>query len=295
MSVSQSSLRSLPFALEIESRLARVTGLPSRLEQPNLPAAREAVAVFRDCYRVLSAHAHLGKATVLAVEHEALYRSFDAFLALRSGETTWTASLLLEVWTSRILVEVGSLTEFRDETLAFVSALLREAESLRAPLLETLGEVSGNLADRLKSLSEAARSLIGSRDYTEWLLVFNQAVEQVVAPDLGIDEARSALRSLMTRLELSQDDLGRMFGVSGETIRRWERGSTAIPADRRSAILAAESSLRRLQDLFRPGRLPTVVRRAAEAFDGDTALEWILRGRIADVADRYEVALVCQG
>jgi transcriptional regulator with XRE-family HTH domain len=120
-------------------------------------------------------------------------------------------------------------------------------------------------------------------------------VEQIVAPDLGADQARTALRSLMTRLELSQDDLGRAFGVSGESVRRWERGATSIPAERRSEILAAEAGLRRLQDLFRPERLPSAIRRPAELFDGDSALEWILRGRIEEVADHYETALLYQG
>jgi hypothetical protein len=40
--------------------------------------------------------------------------------------------------------------------------------------------------------------------------------------------------------------------------------------------------------------LPTGIRRPAELFDGETALAWILRGRIAEVADRYETALLYQ-
>lgn len=110
----------------------------------------------------------------------------------------------------------------------------------------------------------------------------------------GTESVRAALRALMTGLELSQDDVGRMLGVSGETIRPWHRGATGIPAESLTAILAAEAGLRRLQNLFPAERLAVVVRRPVEIFDGESALDWILRGRIAAVADRYETVLLYQ-
>lgn len=294
MSAPQAALQPRPLAQEIEKRLVLRSGLRRRLEHPNLPAAREAAAAFRECFGSLAAHLDLDDALARAVEHDALYGSFEALLAFRSGEPALTASLLLKVWASRALAEVLSGEKLEGEELTLAGTIYQELESLRSPLGETGRTASGTLTDPLDSLAKAARSLAGPGQYTEWLVLFHQAVEQLVAPDLGADQARTALRSLMSRLELSQDDLGRMLGVSGETIRRWERGSTGIPADRRSEILVTESALRRLQDLFRPERLPTVVRRPAELFDGETALEWILRGRIAEVADRYETALLYQ-
>ena len=71
----------------------------------------------------------------------------------------------------------------------------------------------------------------------EWHLLYNQAIEQVIALESETEPVRTALRALMTRLELSQDDLGRMLGVSGETVRRWERGATGIPAERVLVII----------------------------------------------------------
>ena len=115
-----------------------------------------------------------------------------------------------------------------------------------------------------------------------------------MAEQLGTGRARVALRSLMAHLDLGQDDLGRMFGVSGETIRRWEHSQSRISTAQEARILA-EAALRRLLDLFRPERLAAAVRRPAELFAGDTAHEWILRGRIVDVAERYETALSYQG
>lgn len=270
---------------ELEGRLTRTGDLSRRLREPSLPAVRASAAVFQLCLRSLAAHAQLPGGVSRAVEHEVLYRSFDSFLAFRAGELARAAALILQLWVATLSVvieqqrvgERDRLSLVEEDALHFARSLLREIE--RPP----------------RARPSSGWTLPGGHGESELLVLFHQAVEQVVAPELGAEQGRAALRSLMTRLELGQDDLGRMFGVSGETIRRWERGSAGIPAERRATILAAESGLRRLQDLFRAERLPTVVRRPAELFDGETALAWILRGRIGDVADRYEKTLLYQG
>lgn len=105
---------------------------------------------------------------------------------------------------------------------------------------------------------------------------------------------REMLRRVSACLGLSFDDIGRMLNVSGETARRWERGISRIPSDALAALELVNSALNRLTRLFLPQRLPEVVRRKADLFDGSQALDWILRGRIAEVADRYEQALSYQ-
>ena len=108
-------------------------------------------------------------------------------------------------------------------------------------------------------------------------------------------EARLALDRLMLRLSLSQDEAARMLGVSGETVRRWQRGAVKIPMPRAAQLLSMGEALDRLLALFQPERLALAIRRPAELFDGERALDWILRGRIADAAGRYEIALSYQG
>lgn len=267
-----------PLSEKIQRRLELEGDLPARLQRPNLPAARELAAVFWECLHTLSTGAELEAALARAIDFEALYGSFDAFLAFRAKNTAVTASALVEVWTSTSLTELRAMGEAQ-------AAML---ESLRRYDFEA---VQADLAESVSSLGKGVEDIF---ERQEWLVVFHQAVEQIVTSELGGDQARTALRGVMGRLELSQDDVGRIFGVSGETIRRWERGVTSIPAQRRGEILDVESALRRLQDLFRPDRLPTVIRRPARLFDDETALEWILRGRIAEVADRYEDALLYQ-
>lgn len=138
------------------------------------------------------------------------------------------------------------------------------------------------------------KPLLPDEDESELLSVFNAAVSAILRAEANETEGRSTLRRLATYLGLSQDELGRMFGVSGETIRRWERGHHRIPSGKLAELVTANENLTRLLELFRPERLPQAIRRKAELFGGETALDWILRGRIADVVDRYEMALAYQ-
>ncbi len=118
-------------------------------------------------------------------------------------------------------------------------------------------------------------------------------LDSVVA-ETGVSVGRLAIEKLMGGLSLSQDQLGRMLGVSGETVRRWKTGATGIPLSQVAELTAAESALDRLLRIFRRERLPLAIRRKAELFGGRQALDWILDGRIAEVADRYEAGLAYQ-
>lgn len=108
------------------------------------------------------------------------------------------------------------------------------------------------------------------------------------------EKAQMTVRLLMRHLDLSFDQLGRMLGVTGETVRRWSQGSHPVPSDRLGQLAAAQAALDRLLSIFRPEALPAVIRRKVELFDGKTALDWILRGRINEVADRHESTLSYQ-
>jgi hypothetical protein len=121
------------------------------------------------------------------------------------------------------------------------------------------------------------------------LALFSFESEETVSND-----GQKVLRELMVTLKISFDDLGKMFKVSGETVRRWENGANAIPVDKTATILSTRAPLDKLLQIFQPERLSVVIRRHSDLFDGERALDWILRGRISGVARRYEVALSYQ-
>lgn len=107
-------------------------------------------------------------------------------------------------------------------------------------------------------------------------------------------EGQLTLRRLATSLDLSLDELGRMLGTSGDSVQRWERGLASVPGTQLRMLTRANDALNRLLALFSPERLPLVIRRPTELFDGEPALDWILRGHIQEVADRYERAFSYQ-
>jgi hypothetical protein len=109
--------------------------------------------------------------------------------------------------------------------------------------------------------------------------------------ELKREKACAVLRALGENLGLSAEDLGTMFGVTGETAGAWQDGAMEIPETTFAKMIAAQTALDRMLWLFRPERLPQVIRRRAEAFDGERALDWILDGRIAEVAERYDTGL----
>lgn len=131
-------------------------------------------------------------------------------------------------------------------------------------------------------------------DESTWedlLLEYEAIVCQRLIRNERQDQGRDVLQQLKRELDVSFDDLGRPFGVNGETVRRWMQGRTPIPSERLAAISQAGSTHGRIRSHFRPERIAMVVRRPADVFDGDSALDWILGGRMEEVADRYDDGL----
>lgn len=139
-----------------------------------------------------------------------------------------------------------------------------------------------------------ASARLSPEDLAELVALWPLAVAELVLADGAQARGRSALRRLMVHLGVSQNDLGRMLGTTGETVRRWEARAVRMPEERIAELTAAESVLGRLLALLKPEHLRQAIRRKAELFDGERALDWILRGRLADVAHRYELALAYQ-
>lgn len=191
-------------------------------------------------------------------------------------------------------VEVPSLLVVQDSFSALLAWLTDRERSFRvvvdrwADLLGATREVAQSMEPLLRASQFAHEQLV------EVQATFQLAMEELLRAESGAEKARLAVRSVMSHLDLSYDEVGRMFNVSGETVRRWSQGSHAVPSGRVGQLAAAQAALDRLLGIFRPEAFPGVIRRRTELFDGETALDWILRGRIDEVADRYESTLSYQ-
>jgi len=260
-----------PAPLNTEQFLANLRALlgPAALllpASPDMADIRQLVRNLDDCLATVNEIAGLEGTMETLVRHTTLQACFPALRLFHRGDPEAGLRFLLLEW-------------------AQASAALGLPRSLTGLLFEE-SEVITTLTQPLP-------------DHTEYelLAAFNTAVSALLRETEGQSRGRGAIRRLMAHLDLSFDQVGRALGVSGETVRRWERGkgSHEIPTERMADLLSAEAALDRLLEVFRAERLAIVVRRQAELFSGESALDWIFRGRIGEVADRYEVALAYQG
>ena len=183
----------------IMARLAAAPDLPDRLAQPNLPAVRQAAALFYDCLRELDRPGAIDTPVAVA---RALVGAVDGLRALRERRLADAASHLLASWLDQGTVGDRMTTDAGSSTYG------------PAP------DVALEIAEAAARAAQAPWPRSQPLDDPEWLLTYHLACEQLMAEHLGAGRARVALRSLMAHLNLSQDDLGRMFGVSSETVRR---------------------------------------------------------------------------
>jgi transcriptional regulator with XRE-family HTH domain len=229
----------------------------------DLGMVREFVRLLDQCFGELNRAAGIEDEQDALIRRSALQGSFPVLVFQRSGEGEFAASFLVETWR-------------------------RTAETFGALLP----------LDWPQEVAEAATPYCAFEPAPvtqELLPMFQIAVFELFRDASSQAHGREILRRLMVLLGLSYDQLGRAFSVSGETVRRWERGSHPIPDERLPDLAQADAALSRLLEIFRAERLLQGVRRKAELFEGETALDWILRGRIGDVAGRYETALAYQG
>lgn len=77
--------------------------------------------------------------------------------------------------------------------------------------------------------------------------------------------------------ELSETELGRLFGVSRQAVGQWrDRG---VPSKRMAKVATVASIADLLRHRLRPERIPGIARRPAAAYGGLSMLEMIGRDR----------------
>lgn len=238
-----------------ETVLKLLSATPEETLAADLSSVHGFVDTLRECVRELNEAAQIEESLAGLVGDSVTQGAYPVLYLARRGDLKRASRLLVSIW----------------------KTTLEALEQATEPVVPEEGDKPRALEAEL-----------------EYLSALNVAVSEGLHLEVNQAEARNMLRQLTGDLELSLDELGRMFDVSGETVRRWERGTHRIPTRRIAKLISAGRSLSRLHQMFRPNRLPQVIRREAELFSGERALDWILRGRHADVVDRYENALMYQ-
>src|SRR5262249_263738 len=91
------------------------------------------------------------------------------------------------------------------------------------------------------------------------------------------------LRRAMELFELDRTELATRFGVRRQGVEQWERRN--VPAERRGKLAAMVAVGELLARRLRPGLLPGVARRVAQAYQGLTMLEMIRLDRHDDLLE----------
>lgn len=104
---------------------------------------------------------------------------------------------------------------------------------------------------------------------------------------MGMDPSLPLVR-LRTVLGLNRTELARLFGVRRQAVDQWS--AHGVPADRQEKLATLGAIADLLEAKLKADRIPGVVRRAAPAFDGRSALEAIAAGDQDAVLDELRDA-----
>ncbi len=257
-------------AASLEGLLKEVpvpTPVTTEATPPNLAAARACVAWMSGAIFRLNRAVGVEAWTSVLVQDLVLSSASQAAVFWRHGWSDHARKSLLHSWIDQSLVfEPGwtQLCEHRDRLVS-------------------------------DQLGPTGIRLEGSERDREFLLVFGLAVAEKLGADQAESHARQSLRQLISRLALSIEDMAQLLGVPADAVEQWESGRVAIPMDAQALLGRANHALSRLLATFRPERLPELIRREVDLFDGRSAYDWIRQGRIEEVADRYDAAFAYQG
>jgi transcriptional regulator with XRE-family HTH domain len=165
------------------------------------------------------------------------------------------------------------------------AAIIRGAEGALNGWCESFGLGAGMLAATVAAMREISGcepgvvapsgiSALGAGDRSlEWRVAVLDAIRGRLEP----------LERIRTALELSETELGSLFGVSRQAVSQWrEKG---IPATRAEAVAHILQTVDLLDRKLASGRLPLVARRPADRLGGRS----ILQALAADPQGTHEI------
>ncbi len=105
--------------------------------------------------------------------------------------------------------------------------------------------------------------------------------------DEDLAEISRKIARIRKYLNLNYEEFGQMIGTSGLTVWNLERGYLPLNPYKEK-INEIYDNLMHLLKFFVPKKLASAIRRPAPIFNGERALDWILRGEFSEVVKKYE-------
>ncbi len=96
------------------------------------------------------------------------------------------------------------------------------------------------------------------------------------------------MHRIVDGLDLTSQDVSSMFSVTMPAARKLIDGQWAeVKTEDAVRIYETYDAYRLMQNYFKIQSIPDIIRRNANLFNGETALHWIKKGKIVDVALDY--------
>lgn len=164
---------------------------------------------------------------------------------------------------------------------ALASTLVLEAEALEAPFsswITAAGDVGvGTCAALIQKVRELLPGFHPIALNEHALPHWEQTEVQIRAFRRHVSSALGETDSLLERIravfDLSLTELGGLFGVTRQAVTQWLE--SGIPEDRLTKVATVAAIADLLDYRLRSERIPGIVRKAASAYEGRTALEMI--------------------
>jgi hypothetical protein len=93
---------------------------------------------------------------------------------------------------------------------------------------------------------------------------------------------------LQEAFELSKTEFGELFGVSRQAVDGWIEAG--VPGDRQEKLSVMLSLVDLLERKLKPGRLPGIARRPANAYGGETMLALIRDDRHSELLEKVRAS-----
>lgn len=180
--------------------------------------------------------------------------------------------------------------EAEDPGLATITFRVIDSEPDLATFLVSKHKALATTRVVSPSIVASTETWVGTHEYVLVWPSVTDATGQLVTDSA----AATRIRRLRDAFGISSSDVAKIIGTASDLVDDVESGRSKLPATYNAKLTDASRALDRLLAIFRRDRLASVIRRPARAFGGQTPLEWILEGRIEEVAERYDYGLAYQ-
>lgn len=219
----------------------------------------------------------------LQVVHRAL-REVTAAVEPPEAERAYLIKHLHEAVAATVVSPWSAVAD--DARAAVALELARRCRSI--PCLNHRREARDRLVHEMIRRVAADRSTKGWAPASPRLVAFlDGAVLEDLAGDPLHDEYLTKVQRLQTGFGLNTQELAKLLGVSRTSIQKWISGG-GVSRDVQARIDEHLANLTRMENHWRPGLLPSIMRRRGRRLQGRTPLQLMLAGKSDQIIEYFD-------